>query len=236
MNPAPRLLPLLKWLRRYHHHRVIGGENVPKKGGALIVTNHSFATYDAFLLGVEILERRKRLVRALGDDLLFRVPFLSGLMHEAGVVPAGRETALKLLKQGHLLGIAPGGMREALRASETEKYQLRWHDRKGFARLALAAQCPIVLAACPAADDLFDVTAGPLTALLYEKLHVPFALVRGWYGLPLPRPVRLTHILSKPIYPPPAPRSRKAFEAAANAWHAELTARMAELMERARRA
>ena len=235
MDRPPRLLPVLKVLRRYHQYRLVGGENIPQTGGALIVTNHSFATYDSFLLGAAILERRQRLVRALGDNLLFRVPILAQLMREAGVVPAGRESAMKLLRRGYLLGVAPGGMREALRSTATEKYRVLWQDRKGFARLALAAQCPIVLAACPAADDIFDVASGPLTAMLYEKFRVPFALVGGLHGLPIPRPVRLTHTLSKPIFPPPRPRGTKAFEVAASSWHAILVSRMAELMERGRR-
>jgi 1-acyl-sn-glycerol-3-phosphate acyltransferase len=218
-------------LRRYHQHSVVGVENIPKRGGALIVTNHSFATYDAFLLGASILERRKRLVRALGDNLLFRIPGLAALMQEAGVVPAGRATAVKLLKQGYLLGLAPGGMREGLRDSATEKYQVRWGERKGFVRLALKAQVPIVLAACPAADDVFDVKSSFLTSLLYENFHLPFVLVKGLKGLPFPRPVRLTHLLGKPAHPPKAPRGREAFDAAVDQWHAELTSKMAALME-----
>jgi 1-acyl-sn-glycerol-3-phosphate acyltransferase len=234
VDRAPRVLPLLNLLRRYHDHSVVGGENIPKRGGALIVTNHSFATYDAFLLGASILERRKRLVRALGDNLLFRVPGLAELMHEAGVVPAGRDSALKLLRKGYLLGLAPGGMREGLRESASEKYQVRWAERKGFVRLALKAQVPILLAACPAADDVFDVKSSFLTSLLYEKFHLPFVLVKGLRGLPIPRPVRLTHLLSKPLYPPKAPRGRAAFEAVVDEWHTEIISKMADLMEAAK--
>ncbi|MGZ3652038.1 MAG: lysophospholipid acyltransferase family protein [Bdellovibrionota bacterium] len=223
------LLAPLNALRRYHHHRVVGAENIPAEGGALIVTNHSFVTYDSFMLGAAILEKRHRHVRALGHSLLFRIPGLSQLMDDAGVVPASPGSAAALLKKGHLLGIAPGGMREALRPRE-EKYEIKWSERKGFVRLAISSGCPVILAACPEADDIVDVHAGLLTALAYETLHLPLAFGLGWNGLPIPRPIKLTHRLSKPFYPPKAPKKGKKFEAAVDAWHAELSAAMREMM------
>ena len=43
-------------------------------------------------------------------------PFLKNWTEDLGIVPASMDNAKKLLKNGEVLGVAPGGMREALRA------------------------------------------------------------------------------------------------------------------------
>src|ERR1700733_9726952 len=63
---APRLVAIANFLRWYHDHTVVGLENIPATGSALLVHNHSFATYDVFMLGAAIYEDRWRLVRGLG--------------------------------------------------------------------------------------------------------------------------------------------------------------------------
>ena len=42
------------------------------------------------------------------------------------------------LQKGHLLAILPGGVREAIFA--TDEYDLKWNNRQGFAKVALAAR------------------------------------------------------------------------------------------------
>jgi hypothetical protein len=228
--PSPPLLlyPALA-LRKYHQHQVIGLEHVPLKGGALIVANHSFATYDLFLLGAAIYTERHRLVHALGHEWLFRVPGLRELMEDAGAVPAGPAVSKAFLRKGELVGIAPGGMREALRSSR-DRYQIRWNDRRGFVRLAIESQCPVVLAACPRADEIFDVSTGVITDLVYERLRLPLAFVRGWG--PVPRAIKLTHFVDKPWHPPAKPKGKAKLEALVSECHAELIDRMNALMER----
>lgn len=49
-----------------------------------------------------------------------------------------REECLKILKNGNLLGISPGGLREALFSDNS--YRLLWGNRTGFAQLAIDAK------------------------------------------------------------------------------------------------
>ena len=109
--------------------------------------------------------------------------------------------AKELLEKGELVAVAPGGMREALRPS-SERYQILWEKRKGFARLAIKTGAPIVLAICPKADDLYEVYPSRLTKWAYQTFKVPVFLARGLGPSPIPRPVKLAHFVSKPIYPP----------------------------------
>ena len=162
--PAPLAHPklidraerVLRPLARYHRHEVRGIEHLPATGPALVAIHHSFATYDGILLAVALYEATGRMLTGLGDDLIFKTPWRRGRARRAGIVPASHENAHRLLANGHLVGVAPGGMREALRPSH-ERYRVRWDRRRGFVRLAIAARVPIVLACCPAADRLYHV-------------------------------------------------------------------------------
>lgn len=73
--------------------------------------------------------------------------FISGLkllLAVTGVIPGTREECLVALKNGYLVSISPGGVREALFSDES--YQLMWGNRKGFAQVALEAK--VVSAIC----------------------------------------------------------------------------------------
>lgn len=194
-------LDFLKLLRRYHNHEVCGIENIPTKGRVLVVVNHSLATYDIGLLIHEILKKTGRKARPLGDRLLFKIPYLKEMVTSLGAVEGNMTSATNLLLNEELVTVAPGGMRESLRPS-SERYQLCWHKRKGFARLAIETQTPIILAMCPKADDIYDVYSNKITAWTYRKFKVPLVFARGVGLSVIPKPVVLKHYLSQCIYPP----------------------------------
>ncbi len=221
---------ILKVFKVYHRYKAVGIENIPLSGGALLVTNHSLATYDGFLLGLEIYDQRNRLSRGLGDDLLFRVPVLRDWCDNIGLVPASLDNAKNLLRDGEILGVAPGGMREALRPS-SERYQLKWHKRKGFIRLAILEQVPIILAACPNADRIFKVYESFFTSLFYRNFKVPIPIFKGFGPTYIPRPVKLTHFISKPIYPPKINDSRDINDSLIDDFHRQIISEMNDLMD-----
>lgn len=216
-------------LKDYHKYRVQGLEHIPHHGRAILAISHSFATYDALLLGHEIYQETGRLITALGDNLIFKIPGLARFASLCGVKPANPKNGQLLLEQGRIVTVAPGGMREALRPSN-EKYQVRWHKRKGFIRLALLTQTPIILAACPAADDLYSLYESRLTKLFYRYLKVPVPVLRGYGPTLLPRPVILTHYLSEPIHPPPL--RYRHLEQQIDVFHADIVHAMNGLMSR----
>lgn len=204
-----RATAVIRPLMHYHHHRVVGMEHVPLTGAVLMVVHHTMATYDGFLLGVAIHDATGRLGRALGDDRIFQTPFLGDLAARCGVVPASPGAGEALLAAGELVGVAPGGMWESLRPF-TERRSVRWGDRRGFCRLALRAGAPMMLAACPAADDLYKVYPSRITDAVYERLHLPLPLMRGVGPTLAPRKVALTHHIAPLIHPPPLDPAREA--------------------------
>ncbi len=225
------MIPIADKIRRYHKHRVVGIKSIPKKGAAIIACNHSLATYDMMLLMSAIVTRTKRYPRSLIDRAFYKVPYLSTVMENFGGIQGTHDNAHEILEKGDLLYIAPGGMKESLKPHQ-KKYTIQWEKRKGFAKLAIDTQTPIILAACPKADDIYKVYDSKLSKLVYENFKMPFFFASGLRGTPLPKPIQLSHYLSEPIKPPKKPRAKTKYNDAVDKFHEVLEDKMKELMEK----
>jgi len=219
-------------LQAYHRYEVSGLEHVPQKGPAIIACSHSLATYDIMLLMGAVHGATGRFPRSLIDRLFYKVPGLGQVMEMVGSVIGKKENAIALLNNGELLYVAPGGMRESLR-TKSERYQVRWENRKGFIRLSIESGAPIILAACPWADDIYDVYPMFFTEWAYKTFKVPMFLARGLGLSPIPKPVKLKHFMSEPIAPPKMKRDSEAFEKQLNAHHKLVTKKMIKLLKEA---
>lgn len=218
----------LRRLADYHNYRAHGLDGLlATEGGLLVACNHSFATYDAVLLALAGFDASGRWFHAMADRLFFRIPVVKDFFTTMGFVEGTRATATSLLESGEVLGVLPGGMREALRPNR-DRYTIDWQGRLGFVWLSMTTGAPIALAACPRADDIFDLLPNPVTPFIYDRLRLPLALFRGRGPTPLPRPVELWHLVSEPIVPPVAPD--QVTERDVHAHHAYLTTRMSSLM------
>ena len=221
----------LRRLSDYHQYRAYGLDKLlASEGGLLVACNHSFATYDAVLLALAGYDASGRWFHAMADRLFFRIPVVSSFFTTMGFVEGTRATATDLLLRGEVLGVLPGGMREALRPT-SDRYTIDWRKRLGFVWLSMTTGTPIALAACPRADDIFDLLPNPVTPFIYDRLRLPLAVFRGRGPTPLPRPVELWHLVSEPIYPSVAPDQVSERDVVAH--HAYLTTRMTALMEEA---
>jgi 1-acyl-sn-glycerol-3-phosphate acyltransferase len=201
---AERILRFFDRAEERHRYAVRGLEHVPREGGALLVSPHSFLALDMFLLGKRIFERDRRIVRGLTDHVVFKIPGLRDLFSTLGIVDGTQENGLRLLASGQLAACMPGGALEWSRSSRLRR-RMRWSDHRGYARLAIRAGVPIVPTACPAADDLYYVAVDGWTTGL--ALQRAFGLRRVWpiplfLGLgPLPFPVTLTQYVGEPLWP-----------------------------------
>ncbi|MFB4315673.1 lysophospholipid acyltransferase family protein [Actinomadura sp. 21ATH] len=123
-----------------------GMRNVPKRGPALMVSNHlSFA--DHFFGPLPLM----RPIFFIGKEDYFTGKGIKGLLSKAfftgvGVVPVDRtggtaaeaalETGLRILREGKLLGIYP----EGTRVPDNRLYR----GKTGVARLALKSRVPVI--------------------------------------------------------------------------------------------
>jgi len=105
-----RPLLVLYFMVRYNP-KIIGKENIPKKGSFILVANHS-SNFDFISMGITT----KRQVHFLAKDSLFK-GVLKPIMNGAGAIPVNRKIkdksviprGRKALQNGLVLGIFPEG-------------------------------------------------------------------------------------------------------------------------------
>jgi len=180
----------------YFRFTIEGFERIPDRGGALLILNHGLFSIDPFLLGLELWTRKRRLLRALTDRRVYKVPYVRELYRKIGVVEGDRDTAVALLRRGELCFAMPGGGLEWGKPS-SERYQLVWEDHVGFVITALRAEVPIIPVVTIGVDDIYTIRASVRATLLGAKTRLPL-FVYGWG--PLPRPVKLTQHIGAPIH------------------------------------
>jgi 1-acyl-sn-glycerol-3-phosphate acyltransferase len=172
-------------LQLFFRPSVEGGENVPAHGGVLLASNH-LAVADSFFLPLMV----RRRVTFPAKLEYFTQPGIKGKLKKwfftgMGQIPIDRsggaaaqaalDTGIRLLGEGHLLGIYP----EGTRSPDGRLYK----GKTGMARMALLARVPIVPVA------MFDTDkANPIGSKLWKphkiriKIGQPLDFSR-YYGL-----------------------------------------------------
>src|SRR5437773_2331358 len=133
-------------LRLFFRPKVIGKQNIPDTGGAILASNH-LAVADSFFMPL-MLKRRVTFPAKLE---YFTQPGIKGRLKKwfftgMGQIPIDRssgsaaqaalETGVRLLREGHLLGIYP----EGTRSPDGRLYK----GKTGMARMALEARVPVI--------------------------------------------------------------------------------------------
>jgi 1-acyl-sn-glycerol-3-phosphate acyltransferase len=156
-------------LRMYCRPSIEGIEHVPERGGAILASNH-LAVADSFLLPLQL----KRRMTFLAKSEYFTEPGFKGFLKKqffsgVGQVPIDRsggnaaqaamDTAVRLLKEGKLLGIYP----EGTRSPDGRLYK----GKTGVARMALEANVPVIPVAMIGTDKV-----NPIGSTLWRPGHV----------------------------------------------------------------
>jgi 1-acyl-sn-glycerol-3-phosphate acyltransferase len=202
-------LPLLRPLyRSWFRTEVVGAENIPTEGGALVVANHSGTVpLDAVMLGVGVHEAAQRYLRLLGADLLFRMPVLSELARKGGGTLACNPDAERLMAAGELVGVFPEGFK-GVGKPFAERYKLQRFGRGGFVSAALRTGVPIIPAAIVGAEESYPMLGNVKSiARLFGLPYFPVTPTFPWLGplglVPLPskwliafgKPIETSHLL-----------------------------------------
>ena len=158
--------PLMRLLAR---PTIEGLEHIPARGGAILAGNH-LAVADSFL--VPLLVRRR--ITYLAKREYFIQPGLIGWIKKVfftgvGQVPVDRavgseaqaalDTAIRLLREGKLLGIYP----EGTRSPDGRLYK----GKTGVARMALEAGVPVIPVAVIGTNKL-----NPIGSRMWRPHHV----------------------------------------------------------------
>ncbi|MDQ3850295.1 MAG: acyltransferase family protein [Actinomycetota bacterium] len=195
---------------------VRGLANIPEEGPVLLVGNHSGGNMspDSGVLALAFssyfgVERR---FYQLAHNLVLSVPWL-GFLRRFGTVAASHENADAALRSGAVLLVYPGGDHEAHRPS-WQSGRVDFGGRRGFVRLALAHDVPIVpVVAIGGQETALFLSQGEALArlLMLDRLLrlkvLPISLAIPW-GLNVgdavghvPLPAKITIEVLPPIRP-----------------------------------
>ncbi|HET9422264.1 MAG TPA: 1-acyl-sn-glycerol-3-phosphate acyltransferase [Nocardioides sp.] len=178
-----------KWFRV----EVIGAENIPAEGGALVVSNHSGTIpVDGLMTITAIHERTGRHLRPLGADLVFRMPVVSSLARKGGATLACNEDAERMLRGGELVGVWPEGFK-GIGKPYSDRYKLQRFGRGGFVSAALRTGVPIIPLAVVGAEEIYPLV-GNIPGLA-RILGVPYIPITPFF--PLLGPLGLVPLPSK---------------------------------------
>lgn len=185
-----------------------GIENIPQKGPALYVGNHTLlGVLDVPVMLAQIAKQRGITLRSLGDRAHFKVPGWRDFMTTMGCIEGTRENCTRLMQLGEQIVVFPGGGGEVFKR-KGEQYKLRWKERVGFARMAIENRCPIIPFAAVGGDDFYSIVLGsdeimatPLGKLLVKTglREEALGVYRGVGLSMIPRPQRLYFKFGKPI-------------------------------------
>ncbi|WP_018157073.1 lysophospholipid acyltransferase family protein [Demetria terragena] len=185
-------LPLLRPIyQRWFRVELVGVENLPKDGSALLVANHSGTVpVDGLMLQVAVHDAIGRHLRALGADLVFSSPFIGDLARKAGSTLAANADVERLLAQGELAAVFPEGFK-GVGKGFSERYRLQRFGRGGFVSAALRSGVPIIPCSIVGAEEIYPMV-GNLKSLArvlgfpYFPITPFFPLLGPLGAIPLP--------------------------------------------------
>lgn len=183
--------------RHYFSVTVHGIENVPGRGRAILVGNHSggVALDGAMVIASMFLDKDPpRLAQGMVEKFIGKIPFFSILTSRTGQFVGVPEHAERLLEDDRLLLVFPEGARGTAKLWR-ERYSLVDFGT-GFMRLALKTKSPIIPFGFLGGGD-----AIPTVANLYrlgKVFGVPYVPITPWIA-PLPLPIKLEVVYGEPL-------------------------------------
>jgi 1-acyl-sn-glycerol-3-phosphate acyltransferase len=193
---------------------VEGWENIPEQPPALLVGIHSGAPFvwDAWTVGFHWWRHfgHERPIHGTAHDALMAAPGIGDYFRKMGVLPAAPDSIAGALAAGRDVALWPGGEVDSLRPW-TDRDKAVLAGRKGFVRMAIKAQVPIVPISTVGGPDAMPVIAtGRRLAKLLQLDKVarlkmfPIAISAPWGIGPallpeVPFPTKIRTAFQKPV-------------------------------------
>jgi len=176
----------------YHDQTFEGLEHIPKDSAALLVWYHGPVPVDYIGLMAKIYKRDGRLINTIVDRSLPKLPGFENVQKYLKASASGKGYCVDLLENGELLGVAPGGSREAL---FDDRYSADWGNRTGFAKVALLTGAPIIPIFTENIREAYCTmsTGRKIWRYIFEQTKLPMIPIYGGF------PVKLTTHIGTPI-------------------------------------
>lgn len=193
-----KFFTLLRFLyQRYFDIECVGIHNVPPRGRAMLVGNHSggWAIDALMVIASAFLEMETpRLAQGMAEKFLQKMPFVANFSNRLGQFAGLPEHCIRLLNDDRLLMVFPEGARGTAKLFRERDSLVSFGT--GFVRLALETGTPIVPVAFVGGGE-----AIPTVANLYglgKRFGIPYVPVTP-YGVAVPLPVRLKILYGEPV-------------------------------------
>lgn len=189
------LAAMYRW---YFSVQTRGIGNVPARGRAMLVGNHSggIAIDGAMVIASCLLDMDPpRLAQGMVEKFLARFPFASLWMSRTGQFVGLPEHAERLLKEDRLIMVFPEGARGTAKLYKERNSLVDFGS--GFVRLALRTKTPIVPFAVLGGGEAFPTVFNAVK--LGRMLGVPYVPVVA-YGLPVPFPAKVEIEYGEPLH------------------------------------
>lgn len=184
---------------RYFRCTAYGTENIPKRGRAMLVGNHSGGVaFDGMMVIASCFFELEppRLAQGMVERFLNQLPFGSLWSGKTGQFMGLPEHAVRLLEDERLLMVFPEGARGTAKLF-VERYSLVRFGT-GFMRLALQTKTPIVPFAFLGGGEALPTIAN--LERFGKLLGAPYIPITP-YLLPIPLPVHVEIHYDEPMLP-----------------------------------
>ncbi len=209
------VLPLMDWLYDSYFRCETELEADVPDGPVMVVANHNgmTGTPDMFCHMTAFWRRYspKRVGYGLMHDVPFSVPGAGAWLNAAGALAANHENGRRALDRGAAVLVFPGGDVDACKPFR-ERYRIDFGRRRGFIKLAIREQVPIVpVVSAGAHESLYLLTDGRDIAqwlgldrrfrsnVAPVGVALPYGLVMGVPFPHLPPPVKIHTRILAPI-------------------------------------
>ncbi|XP_008114386.1 monoacylglycerol/Diacylglycerol O-acyltransferase isoform X1 [Anolis carolinensis] len=175
----------------WHGYEVHGMDKLPE-GPGLVVFYHGAFPLDYYYFVCRLYLQTGRFCRTVVDYHFSKIIGIKLFYDVQGLTHDGRVECVEILKKGYLLGVLPGGAREALFSDEN--YGLLWGRRTGFAHVARDAKVPVIPIFTKNLREGYR-TLGKIWPFkwLYERTRWPIVPVYGGF------PVKFCTYIGDPI-------------------------------------
>jgi 1-acyl-sn-glycerol-3-phosphate acyltransferase len=226
-----RALPILGAISDHYFRTEVHGIDNLRTSASLITSTHNGGMVPPDLLGLWVAFFRhfgpEAPIYSLTHAIAFHIPFYGQLATGLiGAVPASPKNARRVLRSDCPLLVCPGGDEDSLKPF-SQRHTITFGERRGFIRMAIAEQVPIIpVVSVGAHETMFVINDGRRLAqwlrfpLWLRVKTVPLAVGLPWgltiagLGL-LPLPTKVVVRVLPPIElaePPSAAKSRRVVE------------------------
>ncbi|MFN3604608.1 MAG: lysophospholipid acyltransferase family protein [Leptonema sp. (in: bacteria)] len=188
------LSPLLNIMVDIKHE---GVENIPKKGGRIIIGNHR-SDMDPFIIASIV----PYYISWIAAEYTKRIPVFETLIQNTGVIPmdingnitvSSIKKVMTVLKKGEILGIFPEG-HDYIVQNDFSAPMATFHE--GFAIFAFRAKVPIIPFAIIPIEE--EISAIPLPPSIRQMIGLPEEIIK----IPLRAQYKKVKVIfSQPIFP-----------------------------------